>query len=124
MARSRKIDLSSEAEAFTFADLAGMPQPESTSAPSPEPLKTEGPSSVSLSAPIRLSVRRKGYGGKTVTLVTGIGGSPEALAEFVKSVKKGLGCGASLGEEGIVVQGDQRERLIAFLKAKGARNVK
>ena len=76
-------------------------------------------------AATKLVVRRerKGHGGKTATRVEGLSGSTRELEEAVREVKRALGCGASLDGRDVVVQGDQGERLLAFLAERGARKV-
>jgi translation initiation factor 1 len=73
----------------------------------------------------RVVVRRerKGYGGKTVTRVEGLAGSARELEAAVRDVKRALGCGATLEGSDVVVQGDQGERLRAFLAARGVRKI-
>ena len=63
---------------------------------------------------------RKGRGGKTVTTVTGIAGE---LDELARELKHALGCGAVVEDRAIVVQGEQEERVKAFLEKRGARRV-
>ena len=77
------------------------------------------------SAATKLVVRRerKGHGGKTATRVEGLVGSTRELDEAVRDVKRALGCGAVLDGRDVVVQGDQGERLLAFLAERGARKV-
>ena len=126
MAKSKKIDFSKEDKGFTLADIMGVSISYDKEVPSKKASSGKVESSAEnaewdASSPIRLSVRRKGYSGKTVTVVAGLSRIPSNL---VKSIKKSLGCGASISKDGVVVQGDQRERLITFFKAKGAKNVK
>jgi translation initiation factor 1 len=73
----------------------------------------------------KLVVRRerKGHGGKTATRIEGLVGSTRELEEAVRDVKRALGCGASLERGDVVVQGDQGDRLLAFLTERGARKV-
>jgi len=73
----------------------------------------------------KLVVRRerKGHGGKTATRIEGLTGSSRELEEAVRDVKRALGCGASIEGRDVVVQGDQGERLLAFLAERGARKV-
>jgi translation initiation factor 1 len=63
---------------------------------------------------------RKGRGGKTVTEVQGV---TDARDQVAKKLKKTLGVGARVEEELIVVQGDQRDRLVKWLEAQGVRKV-
>jgi translation initiation factor 1 (eIF-1/SUI1) len=73
----------------------------------------------------RLVVRRekKGHGGKTVTRIEGLIGSPHQLDEAARELKRALGCGATVDRADVVVQGDLVERVRAFLGAHGARKI-
>jgi translation initiation factor 1 len=64
---------------------------------------------------------KKGRGGKTVTLVTGV--LAKARDGLASDLRKALGCGATVDGEEIVVQGDQVPRVRTFLEARGARKV-
>ena len=66
---------------------------------------------------------RKGRGGKTVTTVQGVRASASELDALAKELRHALGCGASVDEALIVVQGDQVQRVKAFLEGKGAAKV-
>lgn len=70
-----------------------------------------------------VSVERKGRGGKTVTLVTHLGLSNDALDAWVTEMKRSLGCGGTREDDAIALQGDQRERAIDWLTRKGVRKV-
>jgi translation initiation factor 1 len=76
-----------------------------------------------LSAKLSVRRERKGRGGKTVTVVSGISGSSAALAELLRDWKKRLGRGARLEDGQVVVQGDCVEKLREFLAARGAKRV-
>ncbi len=78
---------------------------------------------VSASPKLVLRIERKGHGGKTTTILEGLVGSEKALDEFARDLKRGLGVGVSVEEERLVVQGDQRDRLKAFLEARGAKRI-
>ena len=58
---------------------------------------------------------RKGRGGKTVTLIGGLGGSAEYLGDIAKQLRRALGCGASVEGDTVVLQGDHQERAAAWL---------
>ncbi|EEX48701.1 MULTISPECIES: translation initiation factor [Jonquetella] len=72
---------------------------------------------------IRLGIQRVGRAGKTVTVVCGLPDG-DAGQKAAKLLKKQLGCGASFQDGELILQGDQRERLRAELKALGASDVK
>ncbi len=95
--------------------------PAPTAQPAPAPA---GP--LDLSKAGKLVVRRemKGRGGKTVTLVEGLPAS--SVADVMRALKSHLGCGATLeGEKGdiLALQGDQTDRTLPWLNARGARQV-
>lgn len=73
-----------------------------------------------LGGKIVIARSRKGRGGKTVTTITGIAGDLEPLA---RELKHALGCGAVVEDRAIVVQGEQQERVQAFLVRRGAKRV-
>jgi translation initiation factor 1 len=75
--------------------------------------------------PSRAVVRyeRKGRGGKEATLVEQLALSPRERAEWLLALKQGLGCGGTLEGEALVLQGDQRPRVRAWLQARGVRRI-
>ena len=70
---------------------------------------------------VRISRERKGRRGKTVTLVTGLGGSAAALAELAAQLKRYCGSGGTVSDGQIELQGDHRERVAARLTELGYR---
>ena len=113
---------------------AALPaDPASPAAPAPAPAPAGAVAEAAVppakrtpwNAATKLIVRRerKGHGGKTATRVEGLVGSTRELEEAVRDVKRALGCGAALDGRDVVVQGDQGERLLAFLAERGARKV-
>jgi len=66
-------------------------------------------------------VRRetKGRGGKTVTTISGVPLAEEPLKELASALKKRCGCGGSLKEGVIEIQGDHVELLLAELLKRG-----
>lgn len=75
--------------------------------------------------PARAVVRyeRKHRGGKEVTIVDKLELKPDELARWCKELKQALGCGGSVEDKTIVLQGDQRPRLPALLTARGVGKV-
>ena len=72
---------------------------------------------------IVISMSRKGRGGRTVTIVSGIRGGEAVLDEVCRELKKALGCGASVDGETIVVSGDIIDRTRSWLEGKGAKRL-
>lgn len=90
----------------------------------------EGPGKVEPVAPVakgpaRAVVRyeRKHRGGKEVTVVEKLELKADDLARWCRELKQALGCGGSVEETSIVLQGDQRPRLPALLTARGVAKV-
>jgi len=69
----------------------------------------------------RIVVRRekKGRGGKAVTIVEGAGLASTDLEALAREAAKALGAGARVEEGALVVQGEQTDRLIAWLSGRG-----
>jgi translation initiation factor 1 len=69
----------------------------------------------------RLVVRheRAGRGGKTVTIAEGPALHGRKLEELARDAGKALGVGARIEASALVLQGDQTERLIAWLASRG-----
>jgi translation initiation factor 1 len=68
---------------------------------------------------VRLLRDRKGRGGKTVTLIAGLGGTPAGLAALTSELKRACGTGGTLRGEVIEMQGDVRDRLRLELERRG-----
>jgi hypothetical protein len=68
---------------------------------------------------LRLSLSRKQRGGKEVTLVSGFVGSSEDLEVLGRTLRQRCGVGGSVKDGEILIQGDQRPKLIPILQALG-----
>lgn len=96
-------------------------RPEQGSEPSVAPEKTAKGllSALGPRRPLRLSLSKKGRGGKLVTLLTLVPESEDAeRAWLAQAVGKALGCRAWVEGEQLYLQGDQRERLTAWVTAQ------
>ncbi len=67
---------------------------------------------------IRVRLEKSGRGGKTVTVAAGFDASSNP-DEICSALKKKAGCGGSVKNGNIEIQGDKRELVIQFLKDKG-----
>ena len=73
---------------------------------------------------LRVSIEKKGRGGKTVTLVKGFVGKDEDLKALAKSLKTKCGVGGAVKDNEIVIQGDLRDKVVSLLKTFGYSDVK
>ncbi len=68
---------------------------------------------------LRVHLDRKQRGGKEVTLVKGFVGTKEDLESLVKTLKNKCGTGGSAKDGEVMVQGNQREKVIKLLLDMG-----
>ena len=109
-----------------FGGLSASGLPSKATPVSPKPVS----GSVAASAPAknrgRVDVRREtgGRGGKTVTVVDGfVGiGLPEK-EQLAKRMRAACGCGGTVKDGAIEIQGDQRETVARILSEAGFRPV-
>lgn len=62
---------------------------------------------------------KRNRNGKKVTLVVNFDGSDDALKQLAKELKQHCGVGGSARGGEILIQGDFRDKIIAYLKDKG-----
>ncbi|RME85642.1 MAG: stress response translation initiation inhibitor YciH [Zetaproteobacteria bacterium] len=67
----------------------------------------------------RVHREKKGRGGKVVCIVEGLGMPEAELKALAKQMKSALGVGGSVKDGAIVLQGDCRERALAWLSERG-----
>ena len=92
--------------------------PKTPSKPAPE--KAAGGAKISK---VALRRERAGRGGKTVTIVSLPQDYRGDLAALAKELRKALGCGSTMEEGKIVLQGDIMERVEAWFTKKGVTRV-
>lgn len=92
---------------------------------SPPPAEKPNPETIDLAKAGKIVVRRerKGRGGKTVTVVSGIERPPAELERIAKAMRKALGCGSIMEGPAIVLQGDIVPRVQAWLQSHGATRI-
>ena len=73
---------------------------------------------------LRIRLDTKQRGGKAVTLVTGFVGREEDLEVLGKQLKNFCGTGGAAKEQEIIIQGDQREKVLQWLLKQGYRQAR
>ncbi|MDC9620212.1 stress response translation initiation inhibitor YciH [Xenorhabdus sp. XENO-7] len=68
---------------------------------------------------VRIQRQTSGRKGKGVCIITGIDADDQTLAKLAAELKKKCGCGGSVKEGEIEIQGDKRDLLKQLLEAKG-----
>lgn len=71
---------------------------------------------------IRLDTRHRG--GKTVTLLEGFVGKEDDLQDLCKKIKNYCGTGGSAKDGEIIIQGDQRDKVLQWLQKNAYKNAK
>ena len=66
-----------------------------------------------------VSMERKGRGGKTATIISGFTMDDSEVAEIASRLKSRLGTGGSARGGEILIQGDRREDVAAWLRGQG-----
>lgn len=73
---------------------------------------------------LRIRLETKHRGGKTVTLITGFIGTTEDLEKLGKALKNFCGTGGSTKDGEVIIQGDQRDKVLQWLLKNGYSNSK
>lgn len=129
LGNSRRVDVQDELAHNPFADqLAGMlptpPQPAPTASrnqsPEKAPSEEQGPT---FGAKLVLRREKKGRGGKTVTRIEGVSGTPKALDALARRLAKALGARAFVQDGLVWVSGDQCQSAKAWLEKAGATKI-
>ena len=69
--------------------------------------------------PLICKFEKKGRNGKPVTLIEGFEGTEEQLKQISKKIKTTLGIGGSEKDGIIVIQGDNRDKIMKILQDMG-----
>lgn len=95
--------------------------------PSFTPMDASEPEAITLSPKeqrLKLRLETKHRAGKAVTLVLGFVGNQSDAEELVKKLKNHCGTGGSAKDGELLVQGDQRQRMLQYLIKQGYQQTK
>lgn len=131
MAKSKhRIEVSGASKplAMPFAGLAELGarlkvEPASPSGPPVEGSKRSPADPVARASKVVLRRERKGHGGKTATRIEGLSGTGGELHTLAGEIRRAFGCGAVVDGGDLVVQGEQSDRLVVFLRDRGAKKI-
>ena len=73
---------------------------------------------------LRIRLDTKHRAGKAVTLIEGFTGNEEDLEDLSKKLKSFCGTGGSAKNNEIIIQGDQRDKVLQWLLKSGYKNTK
>jgi translation initiation factor 1 len=96
--------------------------PAAAAPPAPSPADSGAPR-LSNAGKVVLRRERKGHGGKTVTIIEGLGLSPVQLEAVARRMRQALGCGSRVDGTRVVLQGDLASAAEPWLRAHGATRV-
>lgn len=68
---------------------------------------------------LRVQATRAGRKGKTVTVITGFQSNSETLQALLKKLKSQCGCGGTLKDNEIEIQGEHKQKILEILKGMG-----
>lgn len=106
---------------ISWEDLQKMGNPQNA----PELPEDKESKQAHLKWPVKVHYERKGRGGKEAIIIKGLESLDASLAEALcKKLKSRLGVGGAVKEGEIIIQGNQRDKVIEILLADGFKNIK
>ena len=104
---------------LVYSSETGLVNQAKTTAPGKH--KPQADQAAPVDGTVRLRRETKGRGGGTVIVISGIPLSGPALKELAGALKKRCGCGGTIKDGIIEIQGDHRDTLLLELQSRGYR---
>ena len=114
--------MSDKKKTLSWDEFQSMGNPEN--APETEQDDEEDTNHFIKKSRIRVHLEKKGRGGKTVSIVRGLEMTNTMMKDFESELKSYCGTGGTQKNGEIIIQGDQRNKIIDFFRKKGATDVK
>ena len=109
---------------ISWTDFQAMGDPSKIDIDPDQKISTQKMAKKTYSDPVRVYIERKGRGGKTVTLIKGLSLASPQLQDLCKMLKGKCGVGGKVEGKEIMIQGDQRNKVIKTMLERGYRDVK
>ena len=107
---------------LSWADFQKLGDP--TRVPEEKETSVEKPDHFIAKSIIRVHLEKKGRGGKPVSIIKGLQMTNTLMKDLERKLKSHCGVGGTQKNQEIIIQGDQREKIIAFLTKLGAKDIK
>ena len=111
-------------ENLTWADLQAMGDPDKSDINIDQKIEPQEMAGKTYDDKVRVYIEKKGRSGKTVTLVKGLSLAAPQLDGLCKELKGKCGVGGKREGRDIMIQGDQRVKVIKAMIDKGYKDVK
>lgn len=116
----RRVVYSTDGGSVRYCKRCGQPEHAGRCAPAPTGgAALVGGQRVPNDGVVRIARDRKGRGGKTMTVITGLPGDEAALTALAQTLKRLCGSGGTAKDGVIEIQGDHRDKLAAHLTKLG-----
>jgi Translation initiation factor 1 (eIF-1/SUI1) and related proteins len=112
-------------KSLSWSELQSMGRPDAPDlSPTPSQKTSKAKSPSKQQDKVRIYIERKGRGGKTVTLIKGLSLAAPQLDDLCKKLKAKCGVGGKREGREIMIQGDQRKKVMDALLKEGYQDVK
>lgn len=113
--------MKNDSSTLVYSSETGMVKQPGTARPGGHTRGRPLPPSTPADGTVRLQRQTKGRGGGTVIVISGVSLPEAELKELAGALKKRCGCGGTVKDGLIEIQGDHRDTLLAELEKRGYR---